>query len=175
MTLEARNTGVAAAPFGAGCHPYFSIRDTPLDDVLIRVPASAYLAVDDAQIPVDTVDVTGTDYDLRTLRPLGALRLDTGFTGLSAPAGHRASAELVAGGHTTTMWWDAAFTALQVFTPPVLVDGATAIAIEPMTCPANAFNSGVGLLTLEPDQTWSAQWGAGIDQDLPAAGPGPTG
>ena len=33
------------------------------------------------------------------------------------------------------------------------------IAVEPMTCPADAFNSGSGLIVLEPGQQWSGQWG----------------
>jgi aldose 1-epimerase len=28
-----------------------------------------------------------------------------------------------------------------------------------MSCPANAFNSGEGLVVLEPGQSWSGQWG----------------
>jgi aldose 1-epimerase len=34
-----------------------------------------------------------------------------------------------------------------------------AIAIEPMTAPANAFNSGAGVRWLEHGQSWSATWG----------------
>jgi aldose 1-epimerase len=33
------------------------------------------------------------------------------------------------------------------------------LALEPQTCPANAFNSGEDLIWLESGQTWSASWG----------------
>ena len=33
-----------------------------------------------------------------------------------------------------------------------------ALAIEPMTCPADAFNSGVGLIIIEPGGFWSGSW-----------------
>jgi len=33
------------------------------------------------------------------------------------------------------------------------------IAIEPMTCPPDAFRSGTGLLRLEPGASWHASWG----------------
>jgi aldose 1-epimerase len=33
------------------------------------------------------------------------------------------------------------------------------IAIEPMTCPANAFRSGLGVLRLQPDRPWTGTWG----------------
>jgi aldose 1-epimerase len=33
------------------------------------------------------------------------------------------------------------------------------IAVEPMTAPVDAFNSGQGLVTLQPGETFSARWG----------------
>ncbi|MCW2594427.1 MAG: Aldose 1-epimerase, partial [Jatrophihabitans sp.] len=33
------------------------------------------------------------------------------------------------------------------------------IAIEPMTCAPNAFNSGAGLIVLEPGGAWAGSWG----------------
>jgi len=33
------------------------------------------------------------------------------------------------------------------------------VAIEPMTCPPNAFVSGTDLITLEPGETVTHQWG----------------
>jgi aldose 1-epimerase len=33
------------------------------------------------------------------------------------------------------------------------------LAIEPMTCAPDAFNSGDGLRVLQPGQTFSAAWG----------------
>ncbi|MEQ7739853.1 aldose epimerase, partial [Escherichia coli] len=32
------------------------------------------------------------------------------------------------------------------------------LAVEPMTCPPNAFNSGVDLIRLEPGGTCAATW-----------------
>ena len=34
-----------------------------------------------------------------------------------------------------------------------------AVAVEPMTAPANAFNTGAGLRWLEPGETWTVRWG----------------
>ena len=67
-------------------------------------------------------------------------------------------AQLRAGDHVTTLWWDEAITAVQVFTVDKLVDGP-AVAIEPMSCPPDAFNSGTGLIRLVPGATWTAEWG----------------
>ncbi|MFF3601951.1 hypothetical protein ACFYYK_41505, partial [Kitasatospora indigofera] len=37
--------------------------------------------------------------------------------------------------------------------------GVTAIAIEPMTGPADAYNSGAGLKLVASGEEWVAQWG----------------
>jgi aldose 1-epimerase len=34
-----------------------------------------------------------------------------------------------------------------------------ALAVEPMTAPPDALNSGQGLLWLEPEQSWEGSWG----------------
>jgi aldose 1-epimerase len=52
-----------------------------------------------------------------------------------------------------------------IFTPDFYVNNADstprhAIAIEPQTAPANAFNSKEDLIWLEPNQVHSASWGA---------------
>ena len=164
VTLGAKNTGDAALPFGAGSHPYLSTGTTRLDEVELRLPAGRRLVTDEVQIPVGTDDVAGSEYDLREFAPLGARRFDTGFTALVADpddAAH-ASAELRTADRVTRLWWDHPdFTCVQVFTVPDLAPGSDAIAIEPMTCPADAFNSGTGLITLQPGASWSARWGIG--------------
>jgi aldose 1-epimerase len=33
------------------------------------------------------------------------------------------------------------------------------VAIEPMTAPANAFNTGAGLRWLAPGESWTLRWG----------------
>ena len=40
---------------------------------------------------------------------------------------------------------------------------AHAVAIEPMTAPADALNSGVGLRRLNPGETWTLEWGITLD------------
>jgi aldose 1-epimerase len=154
VTVSATNLGSRTAPFGAGFHPYFDLNSHDIDHAEIEIPARSMLVTDDRQIPTGSQDVEGTPYDLRTLRPVGTLRVDHAFSDLT---GSRAI--VAVGGHRSEIWWDEAFHYLQVFTPPVQRFGRTAIAIEPMTCPANAYNSGDGLLRLEPGQSWSANWG----------------
>jgi aldose 1-epimerase len=154
VRLTATNVGAVAAPFGAGFHPYLDLAEHPLDDAELLIPAETVLRTDSQQIPVDRLPVAGTVFDLRRLRPIGDLRLDSGFADLTGSV-----AVLRTERRQLELHWDQAFGYLQVFTPPAITPGRNAVAIEPMSCPANAFNSGADLVRLAPGQEWSGGWG----------------
>ena len=61
----------------------------------------------------------------------------------------------------TALWADAGYRWLQVFTGDALepTRRRTALAVEPMTCPPNAFVSGEDLLVLPPGDAVSCRWG----------------
>lgn len=158
VTTVATNHGVGPAPFGAGFHPYLSVRGQPLGDVTLTVPAARRLLLDEAQVPVDEEEIDQTDFDLRGGRTLKSLRFDDALTGLTLDGG-RGTAEVRTTAGGAQLWFDETFRYLQVFTPDDLRDGVPAVAIEPMTCPADAFNTGVGLTIIEPGGSWSGSWG----------------
>jgi aldose 1-epimerase len=57
------------------------------------------------------------------------------------------------------VWADPAFRWVQVYTPNDFLGRGRAVAIEPMTCPPDALNSGIDLITIAPGEAWSARWG----------------
>ena len=158
VTAVARNHGVTPVPFGAGFHPYLSVHGHRLDDVTVQVPAKQHLVTDEAQLPVGVAPVSKTHYDLRRAHRLKTLRLDDTFTALSTVDG-RGSVLVRTRSGGAQLWFDEAFGYLQVYTHEQLGDGAPAVAVEPMTCPADAFNSGAGLIVLDPAQVWTGTWG----------------
>ncbi|MDN5797030.1 MAG: aldose 1-epimerase family protein [Intrasporangium sp.] len=161
VTPAARNVGDGPAPFGYGAHPYLSIGMVPIEDVELRVPASTWLAADDRMLPTDSHPVEGTRYDFRSGRRVGPEILDTAYTDVRRDDDGmwRCRVQSDTFG-SVSLWADAAFPWLQVFTGAAHQGkGAPGIAVEPMTCPADAFNSGVGLLVLEPGQEWTGTWG----------------
>lgn len=157
VTLSARNTGAQSAPFGAGSHPYLSTFGHRLDDVTLVLPARTMLNTDDRGLPTGSQRVSGAD-DFRRGRRLHERRFDRGFTDLVVRDG-RGAAELRTRSGATRLWFEDAFRYLQVFTVDSLQDDRPGIAIEPMSCAANAFNSGAGLVVLEPGESWSGTWG----------------
>ena len=158
VTLAATNHGRGRAPFGAGSHPYLSTRGHALADTTLQLPAREQLVLDDKQVPMGVRPVAGTDRDLRRGRRLRALRLDDGFTGLITTDG-RGVAEVRTPDGGGRLWFDETFRFLQVFTRDALTRNRPAVAIEPMTCAPNAFNTGAGLIILEPGGTWTGSWG----------------
>jgi aldose 1-epimerase len=162
VTVTATNKGSRPAPWGTGAHPYLSAGTPTIDECELTLPAERWQPVDDRLIPDGPAqDVTGTGYDLRTPRKLAGIRLDHAFTGLRREADGLAWVRLSGGGLTTAMWMDAANGWLQVFTSDPLEEERrrVAVAVEPMTCPPNAFVSGEDLTVLQPKQTVSVRWG----------------
>jgi aldose 1-epimerase len=157
VTASASNSGSRRAPFGAGFHPYLSLHGQPVEDMTLLIPAAQRLVTDEAQVPSGVEPVAGTAYDFRNGRQVGDTRLDDGFTGLSF-VDRRGIAEVRAPDGGAQLWFDANFQYLQVFTREAEGE-ESAIAIEPMTCPANAFNSGDGVILLDPGSEWSGSWG----------------
>jgi aldose 1-epimerase len=156
MTLHATNVGAERAPFGAGFHPYLTPGTTSVDDMLLEVPAHVRVPVDERLLPSGSpTRVEGTELDLRRARRLGAMRLDACFGDLGrSPAGvARVRLGANAGAGQLTVWMDDRFRFVQVFTADA------AIAVEPMTCAPDAFNSGDGLVVLEPGASFTGRCG----------------
>ena len=156
MTLHATNVGTARAPFGAGLHPYLTPGAARVDDVVLEVPAGTHVPVDERLLPSGpAAPVDGTELDFRRARRLGALRVDACFGDLGrSPAGvARVRVGSHAGAGQLTVWMDERFRFVQVFTADA------AIAVEPMTCAPDAFNSGEGLVVLEPGASFTGRCG----------------
>ena len=164
VTPGARNVGAGAAPFGFGAHPYLSVGEARVDEVMLGIPAASMLELDARLLPTGLATVDGTSHDFREPRVLGGLGLDTAFTDIAAADGRwQVTITHPHTGRTVTLWADAtAYPWLQVFTGdslPLANRRTSGIAVEPMTCPPDAFNSGDDLLVLQPGQAFAAPWG----------------
>jgi aldose 1-epimerase len=164
VDADATNRSDATAPFGMGFHPYVTVGTGRIDDAHLTVPAGEHLAADDRGLPTGRHAVIGSELDFMAARPLGSTRLDTAFTSLARDPDDRATAILVRpdGGRMVRVWVDSAFPYLMVYTGDTLEPAERrrgGIAIEPMTCPPNAFRTGDDLIELEPGATWSGSWG----------------
>ncbi len=71
---------------------------------------------------------------------------------------HRGGAWEIRAGEVT-VWADETWPYVQLFTGDLPEVGRRGLAIEPMTCPPQAFRTGEGLVRLEPGATFAGTWG----------------
>jgi aldose 1-epimerase len=164
VRTTATNLGSEACPFGSGAHPYLTLGTATIDRLMLRAPARTVLRSDARGLPVGTRAVEHTEYDFRTPRRIGATRLDHAFTDLERDAAGRARVELRDPEHGTevSLWVDASYPCLMLFSGDTLPDVRRrrhSLAVEPMTCPPNAFRTGEALIRLTPGASFTGTWG----------------
>jgi len=163
LTVEhtVRNVGDQPVPFGVGNHPYVRAGHAPRDECALQLAAHTVLPLDLETMNPNgpATDVAGTSADFRTPVPLADVHLDTPFGDCRPAADGLIHHRLTAPSGGLELWADPDFKWVQVFTPDNFPGVGSALAIEPMTCPPDALNSGIDLITLAPGQSWSGRWG----------------
>lgn len=160
-TVRSTNRGTGTAPYGVCPHPYLVAGEAPLDEWSVRIPAAEIMLVgSERMVPGEVVPVDGTPNDFRCERELGDIQLDHSYTGIFQDEDDRARVQLFdPSGSGVELSWDSHWPWLQVHTAD-RPDGPSRIglAVEPMSCPPNAFNSGVDLIRLDPGESHEASW-----------------
>jgi aldose 1-epimerase len=162
VTTTARNLGSDACPYGCGQHPYLTVGTPTVDTIELRAPGQRVLVSDERDLPTGSEPVDGTEYDFRAPRPIGVTKLDNAFTDLARDDDGRARVRLrdADGNSAVTLWVDKSYGYLMLFTGDTRPDvNRRSLAVEPMTCPPNAFQTGDSLIRLEPDESATATWG----------------
>lgn len=154
------NLSDVKAPVAIGTHPFLTIGDADPNELELTLHASTYFDVDERLNPIAEVPVTG-DFDLRSGRRLAELDLDTAFGAVETVDGVAAVLR-APDGREVHLVQDENHPYAQVFTTREFphADGPKlAVALEPMTAPPNAFNTGLGVKWLEPGESWTVRWG----------------
>ena len=152
FTAAFENQSERAAPWAYGSHPYLCLPGS----AQFSLAADRVWMFDEQMIPTHSEAVAG-EFDLHEPRRLGSFVLDHAFERTD-----RVLARLSTPEHELAMWADEHCPYVQVFTPPPgssLHSTGTAVAVEPMTALADAFNNGLGLRWLNPGETATLSWG----------------
>jgi aldose 1-epimerase len=163
VTHAIENIGNGEAPVAVGSHPYLKIGGVPTASLTLHLAASSHFEVDDRLLPTGEVPVDGTAFDLRDGRLVGELELDDAFGEVLFDDGETVHSLVADDGRSVSIRAGDAFDYVQVFTTRSFPGEDVAIAIEPMTAPADAFNSGRGVRWLAPGERWEAPWGIRFD------------
>jgi aldose 1-epimerase len=162
VQTTATNLGAAACPYGCGQHPYLTLGTATVDTLELQAPGRRVLISDERDLPTGTEPVDGTEYDFRESRTIGATKLDNAFTHLERGEDGRARVGVSdpESGAARTLWVDESYAYLMLFTGDTRPDvNRRSLAVEPMTCPPNAFRTGDSLIRLEPGESTTSAWG----------------
>ncbi len=161
VSTTATNIGADTCPYGAGAHPYLTLGTPTVDRLVLQAPGRRVLVHDERDLPVGSEPVDGTEFDFREARPIGTTILDNAFTDLERGPDGRARVTLhdPEAGRTVTLSVDEHYGYLMLFTGDPLPDvNRRALAVEPMTCPPNAFRTGDSVVRLAPGDSAAGVW-----------------
>lgn len=164
LTVTAHNHDSREAPWACAIHPWlFNGSDQAEGDAVeqangmchLTIPSDTHVTVNDRLLPTGQEPVEGTTYDLREGPSLEGRPFDDAWTSVDHdPATGLTSAVFTRpDGITVTLSGDRSVTSFQVctgtgFAPQNRPQG---VAVEPQTAYANAFRTGIDLLSIEPD------------------------
>ena len=162
VRTTATNLGPDPCPFGSGAHPYLTLGTANIDPLILRAPARTVLRSDERGLPIGTDTVAGTEYDFRQPRRIGSTTLDHAFTDLERDEDGLARVVLRDPDHDTqiSLWVNQSYRYLMLFSGDPLPNvRRRSLAVEPMTCPPNAFRTSENLIRLEPGSSFTGRWG----------------
>ena len=147
VTITARNLGEVDAPYGVAFHPYLRCGEGPIDDCVLDLPAETVVTVDHRLLPTGTAPASSESLDFTTGAAIGARSIDHAVSGLPAN-GWEASLHRPGMPFRTVVRSDTGW--VQLYTGDYL--HRAGLAVEPMSCPPDAFNSGDGVVRLGPGE-----------------------
>lgn len=151
------NMGTEAMPMGDGFHPYFKT-GTKVDRLQLCLPKAQEVELGPDLIPTGKLKPFNDFED--SLVAIGSREFDTCLALDVSQADDVAHIELYDPDRDLfiNLWQETGaqkYNYLQLYIPA----DRQSIAIEPMTCAPDALNNGMGLITLEPGEKFSAKYG----------------
>ena len=157
--FTATNVGAEAAPFVIGFHPYFAIGDS--SQALLTLPAQSYYTQTKSKLPDVKVTTLGSDFDFSNSKVLAGVELDDFFTDLVAKSGEIVS-KLVTAEWSADLHQSDNLKHLVVYLTDQFDSDSgliSALALEPASGAANAFNNQEDLVLINPGEKFSGHWG----------------
>jgi aldose 1-epimerase len=156
-TTLIENIGSTSMPIGDGWHPYFTT-GSPVDELMLKFEPVSQLEMDDERTQIKEMHAFK---DFQKYQAIGDRNFDDCFE-LDA---RFPWSELYLFDRQKQLklkiWQECGkgkYNYIQLYIPA----DRQSIAIEPMTCPPNAFNHHKGLIELKPDEQIILSWGVAL-------------
>ena len=160
-SLAAKNIGTEKAPYGASIHPYLVAQpDEHVDDWVLTLPADTVLDVDEERLlPLDLLPVAEKNFDFKKGALIHQRLIDHAFKVESSALERRVDVR-AKNGRGVRMEFDRSSPWIQIHTSDRIGERSnrTCLAVEPMSCPPDAFNSGIDLIWLQPGDKHQMTW-----------------
>ena len=160
VSVSATNRGETNAPYALGSHPYLVADgdsfEGAIDKWRLCAPVQTFLEVNNRLLPLAEKPVEELRLDVREEIPLKNLELDHAFGGIEFDETGSACVRVLSEkGIGAGITFDRDIRWVQMYS-----DGSSrrALAVEPMTAPANAFVTGTDLTVLKPGETKTVSW-----------------
>lgn len=159
--ISAKNLSIQSALYGISIHPYLVADDnTPVDVWELQLPARQYLEVDNLRLlPKGIYECSYRDFDFMRPKIIGDLQIDHAF--LIDKDFEEQSVKLIApSGKGVRMTFGSEAKWIQIHTADRegALDARRSLAVEPMTCPPDAFNHKQDLIWLSNGESHEATW-----------------
>ncbi|MCV9386881.1 aldose 1-epimerase [Reichenbachiella ulvae] len=138
IETQIENTGSSNMPIGDGWHPYFQF-ENGVDQIELKMGAAKRISSLAGNEVSDT-------HGFEAGKVFGNTALDDCFEVKSSEEAFVISMTDPSNELELQLWQDQAYGYYQIYSP----DTRKTLAVEPVTCPPNAFNTGVGVVTLKP-------------------------
>ncbi len=159
--IGAKNIGSTKVPYGASIHPYLIAQpDQHVDDWSLQLPAAEVLDIDpDRLLSLELISVERKEFDFRNGDVIGERFIDHAFKVESSTMA-RIVDVVAKNGRGVRMEFDNSSTWIQIHTADRIGEknSRMCLAVEPMSCPPDAFNSKVDLIWLQPGAEHTMAW-----------------
>lgn len=146
LEFSISNTGETEAPMGWGWHPYFTFQ-RPADEIKLHLPSDKQVAVDKRMLPNGSFKFVDRYLNGKII---AGDKLDNSFR---LNVNEKRNISLISEADHTKIEIipDNTFPYAHVFIPPK----RQSIAVEPITSGINAYNTGDGLIRIQPGASYS--------------------
>lgn len=162
VSVRALNEGSTPAPYGVGMHPYITCNQALIDDCKLTMPFTKCFSLTERKVPDQEVDAASLGFDFTHGRKIGDTEIDHCFISSE----ERRMNTVLLENDDLQVYCKTNVPFVQLFTPAKL--GRKCLAVEPMSCPANAFNNKIGLVVLHTQQYYTLDYVIGALEKNPS-------